>query len=76
MLHDANDNQAQFRLSVSADLARLLTGWARDSRCDRAEILRKALTLYAVAAEAEMAGDQMAIVSENGRVLRRIDGVV
>ena len=75
MLREVHDDEMHFRLSISKDLGQTFNTFAQESKCDLAEVLRKALFLYSIAVKANQAGNQIVIVSKSDEVLQRIVGV-
>jgi metal-responsive CopG/Arc/MetJ family transcriptional regulator len=69
------DDMMRLNLSISDDLAAKLDELSQDGETSKSEILRKALTLFAMAKDATRHGKRLGLVGEGGQVTTEIVGL-
>jgi predicted transcriptional regulator len=75
--HASAESKADVRLSVilSPELNETLDGLAQRSSSTKSEILRKALALFDVAAEAKQRNQKIGILDQDDKVVKEIVGI-
>ena len=70
--HKEKRRTVRYTLDVSEPVDELLERLARETNCTKADVLRRAVTLIDIAAEARRNGQHLAILDANGEALKTI----
>lgn len=75
MSNTSDRNRVRLNLVINKQLDDLLEQRAEETASSKSEILRKALTLYEVAYDAQKKGEHLGVLNSDRQVLREIVGI-